>query len=299
MARALRRREEEQQEAPLFTIVTGLSGAGRTEVANALEDLGYFVVDNLPPPLMGKMVELSMTSGAESNPLIAFVVDVRGGAYFEQLSEALRDLGRRGVEYRIIFLTADDSVLIRRYEDKKRKHPLADRIIDGITKERALLEALREAADLVIDTSRLSVHDLRDQVVATFSQQSREERMRTTVVSFGFKHGLPLDSDIVLDVRFLPNPYWIDELRPLPGTDDVIRDYVLGKEQTVDFLKRLDGLFEGLVPGFLNEGKRYLTIAIGCTGGRHRSVVCAEEIAKSLRDRGLPVVVRHRDLDRE
>ncbi len=299
MARALKRREEEQQGAPLFTIVTGLSGAGRTEVANALEDLGYFVVDNLPPPLMGKMVELSMTSAAETNPLIAFVVDVRGGAFFDQLSEALRDLGRRGVEYRIVFLTADDDVLIRRYEDKKRKHPLADRIIDGITKERALLESLREAADLVIDTSRLSVHELRDRVVATFSEQSREERMRTTVVSFGYKHGLPLDADMVLDIRFLPNPYWIDDLRPLPGTDQRIRDYVLGQGQTTDFLKRFDHLLDGLVPGFLAEGKRYLTIAIGCTGGRHRSVVAAEEIAESLRGRGVPVVVRHRDLERE
>lgn len=299
MARGLRRRDDAKSDAPMFTIVTGLSGAGRTEVANALEDLGYFVVDNLPPPLMGKMVELSMSSGSDANPNIAFVVDVRGGVYFEQLSEALRDLARRGTEYRIVFLTADDQVLIRRYEDKKRKHPLADRIIDGITKERALLESLREAADLVIDTSRMSVHDLRERVVQTFSEQSREERMRTTVVSFGFKHGLPLDADMVLDVRFLPNPYWVDELRPLPGTDPTIREFVLSKEQSIDFLKRLDGLLDGLVPGFLAEGKRYLTIAIGCTGGRHRSVVLAEEIAESLRNRGVPSVVRHRDLERE
>jgi UPF0042 nucleotide-binding protein len=190
-------------------------------------------------------------------------------------------------------------VLIRRYEDKKRKHPLADRIIDGITKERALLETLREAADLVIDTSRLSVHDLRDRVVQTFSEQSREERMRTTIVSFGFKHGLPLDADMVLDVRFLPNPYWVDELRAIPGTDPEVREWVLDKEQTVDFLKRIENLMDGLIPGFLAEGKRYLTIAIGCTGGRHRSVVCAEEMAQSMRNRGLPVVVRHRDVERE
>lgn len=298
MPRASRRRGDTPSESrQMFTIVTGLSGAGRTEVANALEDLGFFVVDNIPPPLMGKMVELS--TGAEGPHQIAFVVDVRGGVYFDQLAEALRDLARRGAEYRIIFLTAADDVLIRRYEDKKRKHPLADRIIDGIAKERALLESLREAADLVIDTSRLSVHDLRDRVVATFSEQSREERMRTTVTSFGFKHGLPMDADMVMDVRFLPNPYWVDDLRALPGTDERIREFVLGKDQTTDFLHRFEQLLDGLIPGFLAEGKRYLTIAIGCTGGRHRSVVCAEEIADGMRARGLPVAVRHRDLERE
>lgn len=290
--------EEPGSPAPSFTIVTGLSGAGRTEAANSLEDIGYFVVDNLPPALMGKMVDLSLTHG-EGAGMIAFVVDVRGGAYFDQLAEALRDLARRGVDYRILFLTASDEVLIRRFEGKRRKHPLADRVVDGITKERAMLESLREAADLVVDTSRLSVHDLRERIVATFSAQSREERMRTTVLSFGFKHGLPMDADMVLDCRYLPNPHWVEELRPLPGTDPRIREYVLGKPQTTDLMDRLQTLFDGLVPGFLDEGKRYLTVAIGCTGGRHRSVVLAEEIGAMLRERGLPVAVRHRDLDRE
>jgi UPF0042 nucleotide-binding protein len=281
-----------------FTIVTGLSGAGRTETANALEDLGFFVIDNLPPALMGKMVELTTTASTDGRR-IAFVVDVRGGAYFDQLTEALHDLARRGVEYHILFLTASDEALIRRYESTKRKHPLADRVVDGIAAERQRLERLREAADLVIDTTNLNVHQLRDRIVANFSSVAREDRMRTTVMSFGFKHGLPVDADMVLDCRFLPNPHWVDELRPLPGTNPAVRDYVMGFEQTKDFVARLDNLFDGLVPGFLDEGKRYLTIAIGCTGGHHRSVVLAEEIAQNLRARGLPVVVRHRDVEKE
>jgi UPF0042 nucleotide-binding protein len=247
---------------------------------------------------MAKMVELAVQPGQEIRH-IALVVDVRGGTYFDQVSEALRDLARRGVEYRIVFLTASDDVLIRRFEATKRKHPLADRVLDGISKERAVLESLREAADLVIDTSNMTVHELRDRVVASFSAQSREERMQTTVVSFGYKHGLPLDADMVLDIRFLPNPYWVDDLRPLPGTDRKIRDYVMSQAETADFLKRLETLLDGLVPGFLHEGKRYLTIGVGCTGGRHRSVVIAEAIADSLRRRGLNVAVRHRDLERE
>jgi UPF0042 nucleotide-binding protein len=299
VARALRKEEEAfEAESPDFTIVTGLSGAGRSEVANALEDLGYFVIDNLPPALISKMVELAISPGQEIRH-IAIVVDVRGGTYFEQVSEALRDLAARGIEYRILFLTASDDVLIRRFEETKRKHPLSERVIDGIAKERAVLETLREAADLVIDTSNLTVHELRDRVVASFSSQSREERMNTTVLSFGYKHGLPLDSDMVLDVRFLPNPYWVDELRPLPGTDKKIHDYVCSQKETEDFMSRLENLLDALIPGFLHEGKRYLTIAIGCTGGRHRSVVLAEALGESLRRRGLPVVVRHRDLERE
>jgi RNase adapter protein RapZ len=296
---ALRKQEEQfEPETPDFTIVTGLSGAGRSEVANALEDLGYFVIDNLPPALISKMVELAVSPGREIRH-IAIVVDVRGGTYFDQVSEALRDLARRGIEYRILFLTASDDALIRRFEATKRKHPLSDRVVDGIAKERAVLETLREAADLVIDTSNMTVHELRDRVVASFSSQSREERMHTTVLSFGYKHGLPLDADMVLDVRFLPNPYWIDELRPLPGTDQRIHDYVCSQKETEDFMKRLDNLLDALIPGFLQEGKRYLTLAIGCTGGRHRSVVLAEAIGEGLRRRGLPVVVRHRDLERE
>lgn len=280
-----------------LALVTGMSGAGRTAAADALEDLGFFVVDNIPPQLISRVVELAQ-SGGGGDQRLAFVVDVRGGKYFDQLTAALRELSDKGIGYRIVFLEALDESLLRRYEASKRKHPLADRILDGITQERALLQTLRGAADLVIDTSDLSVHQLRDRIVGAFSRQTREERLRTSVVSFGYKHGLPVDADMVLDVRFLPNPYWVDELRPLPGTAEQVRRFVLDAPAAKDFVDRVDHLLDGLVPGWLEEGKRFQTLAIGCTGGRHRSVVLAEEIAELLRGRGLPVDVRHRDLER-
>lgn len=289
---------ESELEAPSVTIITGLSGAGRSEAAHALEDMGYFVVDNMPPALIGKMLELASSPGQERDR-IALVADVRGGAYFEALSEAIKELAERGIDHRIVFLTASDEALIRRYELERRTHPLADRIIDGISKERAMLRSLREDADLVIDTSTLNVHQLRQRIVSMFGAGARDKQMRTTVVSFGYKHGLPVDADMVLDCRYLPNPHWVEELRPLPGSDAKIREYVLGKEETQDFLERVRTLFDGLVPGFVREGKRYLTIAIGCTGGRHRSVVLADELGEMLRAHGVPVQVTHRDLERE
>jgi len=279
-----------------LTLVTGMSGAGRTGAADALEDLGFFVVDNLPPALIARVVDLASAGGEE--PRLAFVVDVRGGGYFDQLSDSLRELSERGIGYRIVFLEARDDVLIRRYEGSKRKHPLADRIIDGIAKERALLDELRGAADLIIDTSDLSVHDLRDRMIAAFSANTREERLKINVLSFGFKHGLPADADMVLDVRYLPNPHWVDDLRPMSGLEEPVQRYVLDAPATKDLLERIDHLLEGMIPGWLDEGKRYMTIAIGCTGGRHRSVICAEQIGARIRERGLPVVVRHRDIER-
>ena len=297
MARAQKARPEELVELPDFTIITGLSGAGRSEAAKALEDLSYFVIDNLPPALIGKMAELAQRPGS-SVQHIALVVDVRGRQFFSELTEALKELAQNGVDYRILFLTAGDDVLVRRFEATRRRHPLADRVIDGIQRERALLESMRAQADLVIDTSDLTVHDLRDKIVGTFSRQPRETRLQATVESFGYKFGLPMDADLVLDVRFLPNPHWVEELRPLPGTDQRIRDYVMTRQATRDFLERFDEMLEVLIPGYLTEGKRYLTVAIGCTGGRHRSVVVAEEIADMLRRRGLPVAMEHRDIDR-
>ena len=296
MARA-ERRQEELVELPDFTIITGLSGAGRSEAAKALEDLGHFVVDNLPPALIGKMAELAQRPGAAVQH-IALVVDVRGRQFFSELTQALKDLASSGVDYRILFLTADDDVLVRRFEATRRRHPLADRVVDGIARERALLESMRAQADLVIDTSDLTVHDLRDKIVGTFSRQSREARLQATVVSFGYKYGIPMDADLVLDVRFLPNPHWVEELRPLPGTDDRVREYVMTRQATRDFLDRLEEMLDVLIPGYLTEGKRYLTVAIGCTGGRHRSVVVGDEVAEMLRRRGLPVTVEHRDIDR-
>ena len=263
-----------------------------------LEDLGYFVIDNMPPALIGKMLELAASPGQERDR-IALVVDVRGGAYFDQLSEALAELAERGVDHKIVFLTASDEVLIRRYEHGRRTHPLSDRVSDGIAKEREVLRSLRERADLVVDTSALNVHQLRDRLVAAFSADAAESQMRTTVVSFGFKHGLPPDADLVFDVRYLPNPHWDEALRPLNGTDAAVKEYVLGADATTDLLDRIMNLFDGMIPGFVREGKRFLTIAIGCTGGRHRSVALAEEIASRLRGFGIPVEVTHRDIERE
>jgi RNase adapter protein RapZ len=296
VAKAERRREE-LAELPDFTIITGLSGAGRSEAAKALEDLGHFVIDNLPPALIGKMAELAQRPGS-SVQHIALVVDVRGGQFFSELTEALKELAQSGADYRILFLTADDDVLVRRFEATRRRHPLADRVVDGIERERALLESMRAVADLVIDTSDLTVHDLRDRIVGTFSRQPRETRLQATVESFGYKYGIPMDADLVLDVRFLPNPHWVEDLRPLPGTDERVRDYVMTRQATRDFLDRLDGMLDVLIPGYLTEGKRYLTVAIGCTGGRHRSVVVGDEVAEMLRRRGLPTTVEHRDIDR-
>ncbi len=297
MARALgRRRREDPLEGPDFTIITGISGAGRSEAAKVLEDLGYFVIDNLPPALIGKMAELAASPGTPVKH-VALVVDVRGGQFFAELEAALKDLTSRGVGYRILYLTADDEALVRRFEATRRRHPLADRIVDGIAMERGQLETMRGVADLVIDTSALTPHELRDRIVTTFSRQPREVRLRITVVSFGYKHGVPLDADIVMDVRFLPNPHWVEELRPLTGTDAPVRDYVMSRETTAAFLARFEDLLSVLIPGYLAEGKHYLTLAIGCTGGRHRSVVVTEEIAEMLRDRGLLVNIEHRDID--
>lgn len=283
---------------PGFTIITGMSGAGRSEAAHSLEDLGFFVVDNLPPELLPKMAELSARPGAPTR--VAIVVDARGGVFFGELSRALEELGELKVDYRIVFLEASDDDLVRRYEATRRRHPLApaDRVVEGIRKERLMMESLRGDADLVIDTSGLTPHELRDRMRDAFSDGSPDHGLKVTLVSFGFKHGAPRDADLVLDVRFLPNPHWVDELRPLPGTDPKVRTYVVGQDQYRDFMQRLEALLDVLVPGYVREGKSYLTVAIGCTGGRHRSVVVAEELGEWFRAAGLPVVVAHRDVAR-
>lgn len=296
MARALKPEPAPHEVAPDFTVITGLSGAGRSEAAKALEDLGYFVIDNLPPALIGKMAELASQPGSPIEH-IALVVDVRGGQFFPELAAALADLGRRGAEHRILFLEASDESLVRRFEHTRRKHPLADRITEGIRRERTLLRSLRGSADLVIDTTDLTVHELRDRIVNAFAEAPQETRLQVTVVSFGFKFGIPLDADLVMDVRFLPNPHWVEDLRPLQGTDPRVRDYVLSQPATGEFLKRFEDLLDVLIPGYLAEGKRYLTVGVGCTGGRHRSVVIAERVAMLLRERGLRLVVEHRDID--
>ena len=284
---------------PDFTIITGLSGAGRSEAAKCLEDLGYFVVDNLPPALIGKMAELVATAGEPRR--VAIVVDVRGGVFFSDLAKGLQELRSNQIPCRILYLEASDEALVNRFEATRRRHPLApgDRVVEGIRKERMMMESLRGEADLILDTTTLTPHELRDRVRDVFVKTRPEEGIQVAVISFGYKYGVPRDADLVLDVRFLPNPHWIDELRPLPGTEPRVRKYVIGQHAYGEFIKRLRSLLEFVVPGYIAEGKSYLTIAVGCTGGRHRSVVVADALEEWFGKRGLPVSIEHRDLDRE
>jgi UPF0042 nucleotide-binding protein len=280
------------------TIVTGMSGAGRSEAANVLEDLGFFVIDNLPPALISKVAELAR--GGERPTRYALVVDVRSGAFMDDLASALRELRASGATTRVLFLDASDEVLVRRFELTRRRHPLSrsDTVLEGISRERALLEGLKGDADLVVDTSDTNVHELRDRLRDLFAEGSVGDLLQTTVVSFGYKHGLPLDVDLVFDCRFLPNPHWVEELRPLAGTDSEVREFVLGQPDAPEFLDELDRLLALLLPAYRREGKAYLSIGVGCTGGRHRSVVMAQEIAHRLALAGFRARVHHRDIDK-
>ena len=285
-------------EGPVVTMITGLSGAGRSEAARCLEDLGYFVVDNLPPALLSKMAELAARPGGPGR--VAIVVDVRGGVFFSELSKALAELKELHIPYRILYLEASDGDLVNRYTSTRRRHPLApaDRVVEGIRKERLMMESLRGDADLVLDTSNLTPHDLRDRIRDAFSEAPPEEALQISLVSFGFKYGAPRDADLVLDVRFLPNPHWVEELRPLPGSDDRVVRYVREQRMYREFMRRLRSLLGYIVPGYVAEGKAYLTVAVGCTGGHHRSVVVVDELARFFTSRNLAVSVEHRDLER-
>ena len=292
-------------EAARLAIITGLSGAGRTTAAKVLEDLGYFVIDNLPPSLIERVVDLATAPGSMISK-VALVVDVRGRHAFradgdDALGPALAAVGKRGVDVRVLFLEAGDDVLVRRYEAARRAHPLApnERVVEGIARERAILDDLRADADLVVDTTDLTVHTLRQRLVDAFGEDGASERLALNVLSFGFKNGTPRDADLLLDVRFLPNPHWISELRPLTGLAPAVKDYVLGQPETGEFLRRLFALLEFLVPAYEREGKHYLTIGIGCTGGKHRSVTLAEVLGDHLRTLGVGVQVEHRDVGRE
>ena len=280
---------------PTIVIITGLSGAGRTTAAKVMEDLGYFVIDNMPPQLLDSVVELATGPGADVDR-IALVIDVRGRQFFGDLRQTLSSLEERSLSVRVLYLEASTQTLVQRYEAARRVHPLAgaDRVVEGIAREKELLATLRAEADLVIDTTRLNVHQLRDKIITSFGQVG-DATMVTNMVSFGFKHGTPRDADLVLDVRFLPNPHWVPELKPYTGLDQPVRDFVLGQQDARDFLDKLLPLLDLMVPAFRREGKRYLTIAIGCTGGKHRSVALTEEVARHLRDQGQPVQVNHRD----
>ncbi|SMD21779.1 RNase adapter RapZ [Kibdelosporangium aridum] len=281
-------------------VVTGLSGAGRSTAAKCLEDLGWFVVDNLPPELIATIIELGVQArGAITK--VAVVMDVRSRAFTEDLSSVIKDLDARGYKPRVLFLEATDELLIRRFEHVRRGHPMQGdgRLIDGIKAERHLLTPLREEADLILDTTSLSVHQLRAKIEDAFGG-AEDLQTRVTVLSFGYKYGLPMDADLVMDVRFLPNPFWIPELREQTGLDAEVRNYVLTQEGAEDFLERYHELLRLIGAGYRREGKRYLTLAIGCTGGKHRSVAMSEELATRLsKEDGVAVKVVHRDLGRE
>lgn len=278
-------------------LVTGMSGAGRSTAARALEDQGWFVVDNLLPGLIPETVQ---ALGEDSSVArLAVVVDVRGGRFFDDTERALARLRADDVDVRILFLEASDEALVRRFESNRRPHPLqqGERLVDGLRRERVALADLRADADLVIDTGQLNVHDLRHKVEAAFGREPAA--LRASVLSFGFKYGIPVDADVVLDARFLPNPHWVDELRELSGLDAPVHDYVVDIPAARDFLDRATGLLDLMAEGYLREGKRYVTVAVGCTGGKHRSVALAEDLAARLVRQGVESLVVHRDLGRE
>jgi RNase adapter protein RapZ len=279
-------------------VVTGMTGAGRSTAAKELEDLGFFVVDNLPPQLVADVVRLVDDSRGPMQP-IAVVVDVRSGSFFAGLQEVIAR-GSTGRRTTLLFLEASDEVLVRRQEAARRPHPLQEggRLLDGLRRERTALEDLRAEADLVIDTTGLNVHQLTDKVARAFGTDSTTS-LKATVVSFGFKYGIPVDADLVADMRFLPNPHWVPELRPLSGRDEAVAAYVTGREEAQQFLDQYVAVLLTVARGYLLEGKRFMTVAIGCTGGKHRSVAMSEEIAVRLLRAGIDTRPMHRDLGRE
>ncbi len=282
---------------PHVLVVTGMSGAGRSSAAKILEDIGYTVIDNLPPRL------LALAAQSHDMPQLhkhlAVVIDSRGGLSISELGSAMDELAREGVLTRVVFLDADDDVIVSRYEENRRPHPLGlSTITEAISAERELLGDLRETADVVIDTSSISVNELRDRLKLQFSEDEMTRPMRVSIRSFGYKHGTPRDTDLLFDVRFLPNPYWVPDLRELRGTDQAVTDYVLEAEGAKEFVERVDDLLEFLIPRFEAEGKSYLSVGIGCTGGHHRSVAIAEELGRRLAEHDVTAAVRHRDINR-
>lgn len=283
-------------------VISGMSGAGRSTVAHSLEDLGWYVVDNLPPALVGNLIELVEKSVQK----IAVVIDVRGRAFFDDLTNALADLAEQGISRKILFVDAADDALVRRFESTRRPHPLqgGGRILDGISKERVRLQEIRNAADIVIDSSALNIHQLEKKVNDYFNQSSDVD-LKVNILSFGYKYGIPVDADLVMDCRFIVNPHWDPKLRPLTGLDKTVSNAVLESANVEEFLERYQMLFDTLAKGFITEGRKFLTLAIGCTGGKHRSVAITEELVKRLADGKnlsnyrIQTHGMHRDLGRE
>jgi RNase adapter protein RapZ len=285
------------EDIPELLVVSGMSGAGKTAATSSLDDLGWFVVDNLPPSLLEELVD-TVTERTQHRR-IAVVADVRGGVFFRELRGALDELAARGIRPQVLFLEAGDEALVRQFESARRPHPLQGegRVLEAITRERELLAELRTSADLVVDTSLLNVHELAGRIRAAFA--GSEIGLQAIVVSFGYKYGIPVDADVVADMRFLPNPHWVSHLRPQTGRDAAVSDYVLGQPGAAEFLERYTGLLGSMAQGYLREGKRFVTVGIGCTGGRHRSVAMSEALAGRLRELGIDTIVVHRDLGRE
>ncbi|SPF54771.1 conserved hypothetical protein [Candidatus Desulfosporosinus infrequens] len=279
-----------------LVVITGLSGAGRTQAMQSLEDQGFFCVDNLPPTFLVKFAELCAQSRGKVSKA-AIVCDLRGGEFFSSLSEALSNLEKEGFHLRVLFLDASDETLIRRYKESRRRHPLSPhgRVLDGIQAERQQLEELRIRADNIIDTTDLTSQQLRSQVAELFGKVQGLEQMAVSVISFGFKYGIPMDADLVMDVRFLPNPFYVEALRPLTGEHALVQDYVFGNPMAQEFMEKYLALLEYILPNYVKEGKTHLVIGIGCTGGQHRSVAIAERVGQFLTDLHYAISVKHRD----
>lgn len=292
---------EDRGPAPEIVVITGMSGAGRSEAIHTFEDLGFFCIDNLPPSFIPQLVNLAELPGSRIRRL-AVVCDVRAHGFFAELAGELKSLDDRSIDYHVLFLEADDDTLLRRFKETRRRHPLCDdgsSVIDGIRQEREALGEIRARADVIVDTTELVPRELRDQIRDRYFNESLATTLAITMVSFGFKYGLPKDADIIMDVRFLPNPYYNPDMRQLTGLDEPVREFVLGNAETEAFLSRWFPLLETVVPGYIMEGKHHLAIGVGCTGGMHRSVALAETTAAFLRDCGYRVAVSHRDIGRD
>ena len=281
-----------------FVIVTGLSGAGKTQATRALEDLGYFCVDNLPPKLISKFAEMCTQSGGNIEK-VALVIDIRGGIFFEDFLETLNYLKQNEFKYEILFLEATDEVLIKRFKETRRSHPLSPdgRVLTGITQEREKLREVKNLADIMIDTSKYEIRHLREKINQAYGDNIHpKKQLSVTVLSFGFKYGIPVDSDLVFDVRFIPNPFYIPELKQYSGNDEPVKQYVLKQTETINFIEKLVDMLKYLIPNYIKEGKRQLIISIGCTGGRHRSVAIANEVYEQLNKENYNARIEHRDV---